>query len=72
MSLADLVRVKCAFSIAMSILEAKSFNVSRWDSLKGCTLSLGFCLVSSMKGEVHVKACTQSLEANLAMDSHLY
>ena len=52
------VRAEHASSVAFSILEAKSFKVSRCDS---SMLSQGCCLVSSMKGEEHVEVWTQLL-----------
>jgi len=51
-----LVRVECTSLVATSILEAKSFTTSRQDSLRGSTLSWGFCPESSMKGDKHVEA----------------
>jgi len=61
MSSAVQVRAKHASSVAFSILEAKSFKVSRQDSLNGSMLSRGCCPVLSMKGEDHVEAWTQLL-----------
>jgi len=45
------VRAEHASCFAMSILEAKSFSVSKCDSLISLMPSQGFSLVSSMKGK---------------------
>src|SRR5882724_9659187 len=72
MSLAAWVRAEHASFVAASIQEAKSLRVSMRDSLIGSMPSRGFFPVSSMKGDEFVEACTQSLQANLAMTSQLY
>ena len=56
MLLAAQDRAEQASSVALFILEVKSFRVSRCDSLNDSMLSQGCCLVSSMKGEECIDA----------------